>query len=172
MILAFMIMLAGIGCSDSPVNTGDPILGEIIFESEYVNFAWGVSWRGQYIEENGFLHTFDRTRDTVQWTEDHTGMFTREELQKKYMRRDTIRYQVNADTLAQMKHMARTIDATSYSDTLSTGADMGLWTTSVYFLRQETGLYQRIILSCEGDWKYSNTSMNAGTVSAWLKRVR
>ena len=95
-----------------------------------------------------------------------------QELRKKYVRRDTLRYQVNADTLKLMKQLSRMIDASAYSDTLSTGADMGLWTTSVYVLREESGLYQRIVLSCEGEWTYSNTSLTAGPVSAWLKRVR
>ena len=167
-----VLILAGFGCSDPSVNSGDPVLGEIIFESEYVNFAWGVSWLGGYIDENGFLHTFDRTSDPVQWTEAHYGMFTREELQKKYLRRDTLRYLVHADTLTKMRQLAGTISASSYSDTLSRGADMGLWLTSVYILRQESGMYQRIVLNCEGDWSYSNTSSSAQTVSAWLKRIR
>jgi hypothetical protein len=171
-IILSVLSIAGFGCTDSPVNAGESILGEIIFESEYVNFAWGVSWLGGYIDENGFLHTFDRTSDPVQWTEAHYGMFTRDELQKKYLRRDTIRYQVQSDTLTQMKLLAGTISASTYSDTLSTGADMGLRLTSVYILRQESGMYQRIILSCEGDWTYSNTSLNAKTISAWLKQIR
>lgn len=167
-----MLVCGGLGCTDTSVNTDPSALGEVIFESEYVNFAWGVSWRGQFIAESGTVHSFDRTSDTVQWSEDHTGMFTRLELERKFSRRDTLRSIVAADTLRIMRQLSRTIDAASYSDTLTTGADMGLWRTSIYILKQENGMYQRIVLNCGGDWTYSNTSPNAAMISNWLKQLR
>ncbi len=171
LIALCLFVTAGIGCSDSSVNSGQPPLGEIVFEAEYLNFAWGVSWNGTYVDVNGNVRTYDRSRDTVMWRDDDNGMFTEEELQRKYQRRDTLRSLIPADSLSRMKQMAQTIDAKTYSDTVSMGADMGTWTTSVYLYRPEIKKYQRIILSQDGDRRFFNTSANAKEISDWLKRI-
>ncbi len=168
-VLVLFVLFA---CNDSTVNSGVLPQQEIIFETEYVNFAWGVTWKGMYIAENGDVHTYDRSGDPVQWVEDEDGMFTKEELLTKFARRDTLRSHLPADSLMMMKQLSMSIDAKTYSDTAYVGADMGAWTTTVYIYRSEMNQYQRIILSNEGDREFSNASPNAKILSGILKRLR
>ncbi|MFZ4620279.1 MAG: hypothetical protein ACOYNS_06960, partial [Bacteroidota bacterium] len=167
-ILILLFVLCG--CKNSTVNSGVLPQQEIIFEAEYVNFAWGVTWKGMYVAENGDVHTYDRSGDPVQWVEDEDGFFTKEELLSKYGRRDTLRTRIPADSLLMMKQLTMSIDARSYSDTANVGADMGAWTTTVYIYRSERQQYQRIILSCDGDREFNNVSPNAKNLSGILKR--
>jgi len=99
------LVFSSFSCKDSVVNTGSQSLGKIVFESEYVNNAWGFFYRGSYWGEDGKIYTYDLAKANIQWKENHDGFYTEEELISKYHHFDALRSSLLAPFIctAQMK---------------------------------------------------------------------
>ncbi len=50
--IALMALLA-LSCKDSGVAPADQPFGQVIFETEYVNWAWGYAYQGTVVFEDG-----------------------------------------------------------------------------------------------------------------------
>ena len=170
-IIPVLLALLFISCKDSNVNDQPQNnSNSIIFEVEYLNYAWGISYHGIMIDNEGKEYSYDPTKDTIPYLYHADGIYTEQELQAKYGHVKTYIKTIPTDTLNWSHNLANLITTTDYSDTTRIGIDMGSWTYSVYIFRPEVNKYQQIVLKLEGDSEFYNTSQSAVTLAAWLKQ--
>lgn len=166
-IIAFGLFL--FSCKDTSVDQNQTGLG-MIFETEYINFAWGLAYQGKEIDQEGNIYTYDPGKDSASVLFHADGYYSQVELVSKFSHHKLFIGTVAADSLGWIRNLASTITMNEYSDTMRIGADMGSVTFSVYLYRASVGKYQRISLKVEGDVAYFNKSESAIALADWMKR--
>lgn len=155
------------GCVSSLVSF-DQSEQEYVFEVEYVNFAWGLSWVGIVIDRDGVIVAYDHSHDV--WRPESDGSFTRDELADKYASEGRVVGTVDADELArQFARVANARDAFQESD--ATCADTGGLRYTVFRYDDASDRYAPVVLREEGDRPRANTSSGAAPVAEWLRTL-
>ncbi len=168
-IIPVLLALLFFSCKESNVNEQIPNGSSIIFEVEYVNYAWGISYQGVMIDTDGKEYSYNPAKDSVPYLYHDDEFYTDQELQAKYGHVKTYIKTIHNDSLNWSHSLANQV-TTDYSDTFYVGADMGTLTYAVYLYRPQVSKYQKIILNTEGDMAFYNKSQSAVTLAAWLKQ--
>jgi hypothetical protein len=167
----FLFSLIAISCHDLGTGLQSPDLGEVLFEIEHVNNAWGFVYRGVIVDENGEMFTYDPGRDSASVLYHDDEWYSKEELIMKYHHGREFVRPVSPDTLGRMRDLSLSVVSGTYTDTVRVGADMGALVYSVYTRRANPLMYKKIILRVEGDWTFSNNSESAIELVTILKDV-
>lgn len=166
--LPLALSLAGASCTEPLAS---PEHGAVLFEVEYVNFAWGRSWHGFVVESDGKVYAYDLS-DTSQWPpaeeEDHVPA---PELEAKYAHQRRLVTAVSATEAAS--RYARVGDALAGTLTPPQGfcADAGTVRYSALLYDASTQTYRRLLLHQAGDIARTNTSPAARELYRWLAEV-
>jgi hypothetical protein len=171
-LLLFVVIFNLFSCRDSIISSEIQSLGKIVFESEYINYAWGYSHNGKYAGEDGKIYSYDLTKSNIPWNDNADGYYSEDELNSKYHHFDTLRSVIPNDTIQWCYDLALLVNPNKYSDTASVGADMGFFTFSIYLYQSEKKKYQKIILNQDGDWHLYNSSKSAIELAQWFKRLQ
>jgi hypothetical protein len=167
--LAAAAVLAASGAACSQVIGGEPLEpGSVLFEVEYVNFAWAPTWYGFYVDREGnvFGYRLDDPRPT-----DSDEVFSEAELREKYDQNPELLKTLPADeVLARYQRVGEAI-AGPYTDPRGTCADAGGASYSAMVYDPSTGAYRRVLLRETGDIARANLSGAARELFAWLKQI-
>jgi hypothetical protein len=164
--LPLVLSLSAASCTES-LALPDP--GSVLFEVEYVNFAWGRSWNGFVVDAEGRVSSYD-LGDTNLWPPEG-DVFTATELEAKYAHQRQLVTTVAASEAAS--RYARVADALAGSITPPKGAcfDAGTVRYSALLFDASTGTYRRLLLHQRGDVGQTNTSPAARELYHWLEQV-
>ena len=160
-----------LSCSDSTdSSTNNSSKQKFLFEVDYVNFAWGFTYHGTYIDELGYVYKNDLkdTKDTFLIESDY---FTSEYLERKYRHNKQF---IKKILLSELNEKAKLIEKASkgnYSDTVSKGEDMGSIEYKGYLYDTHNKKYRPVVLRVEGDYYYENLSIEAKILADWLESV-
>jgi len=168
-IIPLLLTLLLFSCKDSSVNNQTQNNNNIIFETEYINYAWGFSYNGKMIDAEGKEYSYNPAKDSITYLYHADGFYTESELQIKYGHYKTYIKTISSDSLNWSYNLANLVSTTEYSDTIRKGVDAGALTYAVYLYRTQAGKYQKIILKIEGDYEFYNKSQSAVALAAWLK---
>lgn len=171
LILPMLLILLLFSCKDSNVDNNNLNSGNIIFETEFQNFAWGISYHGEMIDTDGKVYSYNPAKDSVLPLYNADGFYTDQELRAKYQHHKTYIKTIPNDSLNWSHTLAAQVTTTDYSDTSSVGADMGAMTYAVYLYRPQIRKYQKIILKVDGDITFYNKSESAMALAAWLQHL-
>jgi hypothetical protein len=169
-LLGPLVLLLAISCKDTSTNPGSLTVQSMFLESEYVNFAWGYSHYGRFIDTSGLIISYDIGRSGEHWTPNPSGYYTEAELRAKIHHNDTLRGIVPADTLDLLRALGAASVGGAFSDTTCPGADMGAFVLSCYIFQEDSSKFRRIVLRVDGDCRYHNTSKSAIELANWLAK--
>lgn len=156
-------------CGDTSIEPQEKKLGRFYLEREYVNSAWGRHvHRGVFIDSGGVVITYDLGNSPEAWQGTANELYTEAELWAKLHSNDTVRGSIPADTLSWLRTLAYASVSGKMSDTVGTGADIGLSIYSCYTLEGANSLFRRTELRVEGDLGYHNTSPGAIELANWM----
>jgi hypothetical protein len=158
-----------VSCKDDGVSPNPEPSYRYVFEIEYINFAWGYSHHGIYIDSAGRLFQYSYEGSSDIWHPDSTGFYTQEQLASKYSHRNTLMNTLRRDTVNKYFRMIEAAALGTYSDTTATAADMGEFAYIAYKYNPVTKKYQQVVLRVEGDFTFLNQSQSAMTIAGWLK---
>jgi hypothetical protein len=152
-------------CSSSPTATVDEIEQEFLFEVEYVNFAWGVTWKGFYIDRLGEIVVYDR--GDLPWAPEVERSIREDELVKKYALGRRSVGQVSPASLVEGFALIRKVkEEFSQSDIVCYDAG-GLGFTAFAY-DAPSARYVPLTLREEGTHPRQNTSAAARELTRWL----
>ena len=77
-------LLVALACSLFDQDSKPEIDQNILFESEYVNWAWGYQHSGGYIDKNGDVFSYNYAPSDGQWRPEDWEHPTETELLEKY----------------------------------------------------------------------------------------
>jgi hypothetical protein len=163
--LPLALSLAGVSCAE-PIAPPEP--GDVLFEVEYINFAWARTWNGFVVDADGKVYAWDLSdTDRVPQQDDFSGPV----LEEKYAHHRRLVRAVSPLEASSM--YARVGEAVAGTLTPPQGicADAGIIRYSALLYEPAFGSYQRILLHQSGDVGRTNTSPAAREIREWLADV-
>ena len=167
-----LAMIGAVGCCHfppEPTPSPDMTRQKFLFETEYLNQAWGYHHNGIEIENDGRVYRY-QIADDAAWKPNDKGIYSASELVAKYASNRTYLMTIPIDTLIAMYKLIAPGSGGSYSDTLHVGADMGGVTYSCWTTNGQGG-YRRLALRLRGDFRFDNLSPSAATIADWLDTI-
>ena len=141
----------------------------VYFEGEYINYAWGYSHYGFYIDGEGNIYSYRYNNNDDAWQYRDKKELTEDEIMLKYQANKQLVGIIDLSTLRQKALLiGNAVLKGSVSDTQQVGADMGQTNYICYYINSND-LYQPVILSSDGDFEYHRTSEEAASLVQWLK---
>jgi len=141
----------------------------VLFQFEYVNYAWGYQHHGWLIDSSGDLHCYNLPDN---WTfPDSTGAISAENMERNLQNTDSICYQINPEVLKAKFSLLPLAAKGSISDPVTEMYDAGSAVYVGYILNRSTNRYERILLQQLGDTRIENRSQQAHELYEWLQSV-
>jgi len=172
LLIVSALMLAGIawGCRDAAApgdgNGSGTALGQkYLFESGYVNFAWGYRMTGVAVDSLGHVIAYDHS--FAQWHPADAGSLTCSELDEKYAVAETLAV-IDRAVLQEKAALIAGAAAGPWSERVHTGADMGAHVLQAYGHDPERDRYLPVMLDLTGDFTQTNLAPEARALAAWL----
>ena len=170
-----MVSLAfvALGCRDiqRPIITlpETGVEQSYLFDTYYVNFSWGYTLNGTYIDQQGNVITYDHSFE--QWSAANFDSLTRAELDEKYVApTDTIAH-IDPLTLREMFEKIEPASGGELSERIFMGPDAGGRASVCYKYDEDTERYIRVLLSLTGSYRQTNLSEAAMELQTWLEEV-
>ncbi|MFQ5568689.1 MAG: hypothetical protein ACE5G0_03380 [Rhodothermales bacterium] len=157
------------GCDASSPGSDPPIVQTILFEVEYVNFAWVPTWQGLYIDRQGSVYRYDLSDEDTMPVPRET--YTEEELLEKYSHHKERIGQVDAEVLATHYALIRAAGEGALSEPVYRCADAGVVAFRAFRYDATTEHYTPVLLQQEGDVAQANRSASAQALVSWLRTV-
>jgi hypothetical protein len=164
--LLFMLIVASCGCKKTG-NVNDAQI--ILFEVEYVNYAWGYQHNGFIIDINGNVYTYDKPEGWNFPANDRE--LGNEEIAENLSKCTLSEYKVPMDELKKYSLYIRNISQSSVSAMKNSGYDMGSLEYVCYQASPSSGMHRRYLIKMEGDFTCENLNIYTKKVASWLKDV-
>ncbi|GAB5527154.1 MAG: hypothetical protein Roseis2KO_50260 [Roseivirga sp.] len=170
-----MVMLFSCEQSQDEAPTEQPELPAelaVLFQYEYINWAWGYQHRGWFIDNHGNRRKFDVSESGGWKNTDNDGYISKEDLTSSLAKATEVSQQIPLSVIVQHEQLIPgTVDG-DLSEPENGGADMGAFAYFCYAWDEERQLYKKQLLSVEGDWSQHNTSQEAVALTKWLRTFR
>jgi hypothetical protein len=165
-LFIFTILLLT-GCDHVPSdNPRYAIRQKVLFQFEYVNYAWGYQHHGWLIDSSGELHGYNHPNN---WTfPDSSGTISAADMEQNLQNTDRVCYQLEADELKAMFSLLPVAAKGPISDPVPEMYDAGSAVYAGYIFDQSINRYKRILLQQTGDIRIDNQSQQAQALYEWL----
>lgn len=153
-------------CSNSKLDN------DIYFQVEHINFAWGYTHIGAFIDKNGNILRYDLSNNLPNdWVyADSLGYISSSDLLSN-INKAIIDSQINVDTLNMKAALiSQTING-ALSDIEYLGADVGQSGYYCYYWDSDKNKYKRQLLFETGDREQYNTNTQAVELTRYLKQI-
>jgi hypothetical protein len=169
-IFLLLIILFQNSCNNSSTPDSNMNPGNIIFEVNYVNFAWGYHCDGFYIDSLGNCYTFERPRDSVFKTQSEDTISIKD-LQNKWKFSDSLYKQIPKNTINQYTSLTADAIKGKLPNGIMKCADAGTTYYAVYVFNKDLNKFIRFILYQGGDIYRENPTKEANEIVTWLKSI-
>ena len=141
-----------------------------LFDVFYINYAWGYTLKGFYIDKNGDVYVYDHGNQPWSPADKNSQVLTKEDLLEKYKNAK----QAASVTKVELNKYAAMISVVEKGaiERSQQGFDMGSQTYLAYNYDVKTNTYKPILLTSEGDWLEKNTEPAAQVLVNWLKSIQ
>ncbi len=142
---------------------------KVLFQYEYVNYAWGFTHQGWFLDSEGNVKNYSLPENWKNGDDD--GYISEDVLLWNYNQCDTVLLKVDLNVLAQKQSMIVETLEGALSEIDCMGADMGSYSYYAFYWDQHKDKYKRQLLSTSGDCSQSNISTAAKTLTTYLKSI-
>ena len=147
-------------------------LGEILFDCYHVNFAWGYTLKGFYIDGDGKIYTYDRKGDPwlPESVQKGSHSYPGPDLMSKFRNPKSagsidpsiIKQKIALNRPASRGEIFRQHQA----------YDAGWFGCVAYLFDKHADTYTAILLGAEGDFLERNSSREAKSLLLWLRSLQ
>jgi hypothetical protein len=142
---------------------------KIVFQQEYVNYAWGYQHHGIIIDNEGNVLTYDNPEN---WNfPDNNKILSVEQANENISSCTITGRKIPKAELQKYINYIDNISASKVSAPKSAGADMGSMVSYCYRLSEDTQTYKAYIIKMEGDIECENLNFYSRRVADWLKDI-
>jgi len=140
----------------------------VLFQFEYLNFAWGFAHSGWFIDNKGEIRGYNSPND---WKfVDSLGYITQDKLLLNYNQASTSLGQIDLDELLEKSQLIESTLNGELSERDCPGADIGSFSLHCYYWDSDKNKYKRQFLSMTGDCERINTADEAKELTNFLKQ--
>ena len=142
---------------------------EILFQQEYVNYAWGFQHNGFIIDIEGNVLTFE---NPDKWNfPDKDGKLTEQQIKENKASCTLTGMKISKTDLQKYINYIDNISSSKVTSPKINGADMG---SLVYYCYQFSGsslTYKATKIKMEGDYQCENLNFYSKKVVHWMKKI-
>ena len=166
MKMTVLLFLWIMTCCKKDNNSNPLISQQILFQADYINYAWTYQHYGWLIDSSGNVRSYKLPK---KWNfADSDGYISAVDMNDNFQQLDTIVYKINKDTL--QKYFNKLISAASGELTKpeSEMFDAGSTLFSGYIYDLKSGKYKEILIRQIGDVFIENKSIEANQIYNWM----
>jgi hypothetical protein len=146
----------------------DPEVNQpVLFQYEYINYAWGYRHHGFLIDENGKVNGFQQPEKWI--FPDSSGMMSKLDLEYDLAQCDTVCLSVDKDSLMSFFSKIGNVRTGKIIDNGLVMADAGTGTLSAWYWSEKAGKYENVLLITNGDVSKVNSHPSVKEIVEWLK---
>jgi len=162
--LLFVTLLFGVfACTESNEEFFSAT-DEIVFQFEYINYAWGKQHRGFLITSDGTKYSYNNPEN---WVFQENNQIKAEDFLNN-LSACTNDGKVDVSELNRMKALVLKVDENQLTEPKNTMYDAGSESYSFYIKDAIKGTYRQITLLNRGDWSQENKDNDAQEIANWL----
>lgn len=141
----------------------------ILFQAEYINYAWGYQHNGIIIDNEGNVLTYSNPEN---WNFADRDFNIDETLVNENIRNCEISsIRIPSDELQKYAGYIKNISASKVTALKNVAADAGSLQYICYQFSEKSGNYKGSLIKMEGDFTCENLNFFSKRVSAWLKDI-
>lgn len=161
--LLFIITLSG---CEKKFNDLTDIQQDILFKSEYMNYAWVPQHSGILINREGDIYGFNLPE---KWNfPDEDDIISSSEMDENFEQANEFLGTIDADELIKYLNKLYKVDPEELTNPERDMYDAGVRTFSGYFYDQDNDTYIEVLLRQTGDTYIENKSREAAQIYNWL----
>lgn len=168
LIAIFLYTVVSISCEKDnyQILSDQPVL----FQFNYINYAWGYQHTGWFIDPYGSIHGYNLPNKWVFPESD--GYISKIDLltnlrsaDKEYV------YRISSSELATYTNLIIRASNGAISDLVNAACDAGVASYNCYIWDTGKQKYKAVLLKQDGDFEQKNTSKEAEKITDWLEEI-
>ncbi|MFZ4581426.1 MAG: hypothetical protein ACOYM7_02135 [Paludibacter sp.] len=165
--ILFLIVLFFISCSDEfKVNLREQ---QVLFQYEYINYAWSYQHSGWFIDTSGNLISYSLP---AKWSyPDSLGFVTETAIIKNLSYCSKTDYIISKSVLQSKIELIEKSAKGTLTKPRYEMADAGVQRYTAFIFNKDTKQYKRILLYQWGDELIENTSAEAKELYKWMAEI-
>lgn len=172
LLIGLGLVVSSLTCCKKENN--EPIVKKmnqkILFQFEYINFAWGYQHHGWIIDSSGNIHCYNLPDNW--YFADPEGYISAAEMDSNLMYTDSICYILDKKELADKFGLIEAAAKGPLSEPKHTACDMGARFFKGFIYNSDEETYKEILLKQKGDFSIDNHSQAAEDLYKWLAPIR
>jgi hypothetical protein len=142
---------------------------EILFQVDYVNYAWGYQHSGFIVDNEGMVLTYKNPQD---WNfPDKDMVLTESQIRENIGKCLIPGKRIPTDELKKYASYIKNISSSKVTALKNVAADAGSLEYICYLFDEKSGTYKGCLIKKEGDFTCENLNFYSRKVSIWLKNI-
>jgi hypothetical protein len=143
---------------------------DILFQFEFINYAWGYTHLGIFIDVNGNILTYDLPEKWNFPGDDQT--LTQKEVLDNIAACKISQKKITTAELQKYINYIDNIAASKVTLPKNVAADAGTLSYYCYQYSENSSTYKRTIIKTEGDFECENLNFYSKRVVVWINEIR
>jgi len=141
----------------------------MLFQVDYVNYAWGYQHTGVIIDNEGIILTY---KNPENWNfPDNDLKITQSQVKTNILSCNNTGKKIPAEELKKYAGYIKNISLSKVTAPKNVAADAGSTQFLCYQYSDSSGIYKGSLIKMEGDFTCENLNFFSKKVSAWLKSI-
>ncbi len=154
------------GCKKNMVISENQI---ILFQVDYINYAWGYLHTGFIIDSEGNVLTYKNPED---WNfPDKDFSINQNQIKENISKCTSSGIKIPKAELQKYAHHIKNISSSKVTALKNVAADAGSIQYTCYQFFEKSGTYKSCLIKMEGDFTCENLNFFSKKVSIWLKSI-
>jgi hypothetical protein len=142
---------------------------KILFQFEYVNYAWGYQHSGFIIDNEGNVLTYENPEN---WNfQDNNHSLSEIQVSENLSKCRTSGKKILQVELQKYTSYIKNISSSKITAMKNVAADAGSIEYFCYQYYESSGTYKGCLIKMEGDFTCENLNLYAKKVAAWMKEI-
>jgi hypothetical protein len=165
-ILFLLLAIFAAGCKKKNLISEKQ---EILFQVEYINYAWGYQHYGFIIDNVGDIMTFKNPED---WNfPDKDFKLSADQVKANLAHCFKTGKKINPEELRKYSGYIKNISSSKVTALKNVAADAGSLKFICYQFEEKTSTYKGCLIKMEGDFTCENLNFYSKKVATWLKSI-
>jgi hypothetical protein len=165
-LLSFTLIILIISCKKHGYSNENK---EILFQYEYINYAWGYQHNGFIIDNQGNVLTYSNPENWNFTDKDLT--LTEEQVDQNISLCNHSGKKISEAELRKYSGYIKNIASSQVTALKNVAADAGSGEFVCYLFSESTRSYKRYLIKMEGDFTCENMNFYSKKVVNWMKEI-
>jgi hypothetical protein len=163
----FCLLILASGCKKSYILNDNQM---VLFQYEYINYAWGYQHSGFYIDNDGNVLKYEKPEG---WNfSDSENVLSSARLFENLNKCTVSEKIISSSELTKYSRHIENIASSKVTAPKNVGADMGSIRYYCYRYDKVTDTYKCYLIKMEGDYTCENLNYYSKKVVSWMEEIR